>query len=291
MIPIVILHRNDICNFEIMLESIYSNTRYPFEVFVVDNNSSGVYREKVILFQKKYGYNLILSQKNTWLLGFNMVFNHKKWKDENYPYYVFSDCDIQVPALEGKCWLERMKDEMDSNACIGKLGISLKYDDIEKGEIYEKVVSEEQNFDAQPVIGSANHIAPVDTTLAIYRKDLYVGSKFRFSIGHASLVRPYYYTCRTNRNEIESRHLGWYNRGVTNNTTEQLKEKIICFSNYAAYIEPAALLRMPKYYQYYYKFVKPIMKMYWGLRVVKKLGFYYLSNFPRNINQLQNKLR
>lgn len=290
-IPIVIIHRDDISNLKIMMASIYEQTRYPFEVFLIDNCSSPQYGEELLSLKEQYGFHLILSKKNNWVLGFNQVFKHKSWKAEEYPYYIFSDCDIQVPMLEGKCWLERMKDEMDGNSCIGKLGISLKYSDIEKGEIYDKVVKQEKLFDAQPLIGGKSRIAPVDTTLAMYRKDLFVDEEFRFSIGHASLVRPYYYVCRTDRKELEARHLGWYNRGVTNNTTEQLKSKIICFANYSAYIEPVVFERMSQYYKVYYKVVKPLAKIYWGIKVYTKLLKYYIRNFPRNINMLQNKLR
>lgn len=289
-IPIVILHKDDIINLAIMLESIYKNTRFRYEVFLIDNASEPHIKLKLLELQKKYEFNFISSNKNNWILGFNAVFKHQNWR-KDYAYYIFSDCDIEVPALSGKCWLEKMVDEMENNICIGKLGISLKYSDIDKGEIYDKVVREEQIIDAQPVIGGKNRVAPVDSTLAIYRKDLYVGNSFRFSIGHASLVRPYYYVCRTDRSELEARHLGWYNRGVTNNTTAQLKNKIICFSKYAAYVEPAALKRMPKYYQFYYRIVKPIMKLYWSILVISRLLFYYVSNFPRNINKIQNKLR
>ncbi|PRB05618.1 family 2 glycosyl transferase [Chryseobacterium sp. MYb7] len=289
-IPIVILHKDDIINLEIMLDSIYKNTRYPFEIFLIDNASAPNLKAKLEELQKKYNFYLIFSKKNNWLFGFNAVFKHPNWK-KDYQYYIFSDCDIEVPALQEKCWLERMVDEMDNNVCIGKLGISLKYSDIDKGEIYDKVVKQELIHDAQPTIGSKNRIAPVDTTLAIYRTDLFVYNKFRFSIGHASLVRPYYYVCRTDRSEIEARHLGWYNRGTTNNTEEQLKSKIICFANYAAFIEPVVFERMPKYYYYYYKIIKPITKLYWSTNVIMALFYYYIKNFPRNINMLQNKLR
>ncbi|MCT4141548.1 glycosyltransferase family 2 protein [Elizabethkingia anophelis] len=289
-IPIVILHKDDIINLEIMLNSIYKNTKYSFELFIIDNASSPNMQVKLQEMQLKHNFHLIFSKKNNWLLGFNKVFKDPNWKN-NYKYYIFSDCDIEVPFLKEKCWLERMVNQMDENACIGKLGISLKYSDIDKGELYDKIVKQESIFDAQPTIGNRNRIAPVDTTLAIYRTDLFVYKKFKFSIGHASLVRPYYYVCRTNRLEIEARHLGWYNRGVTNNTKDQLKSKIICFANFAAYIEPVVFERMPKYYLFYYKMVKPVAKLYWSTSVIMALLYYYLKNFPRNINMLQNKLR
>ena len=291
IIPIIILHRNDITNLNLMLKSLKLNTRYSHQIFLIDNFSTPKIIEELKLLENSYkDLNIIFSKKNNWLLGFNLAFKHPKWREENYQYYIFSDCDIEVPYLEGKCWLERMVDEMNMNRCIGKLGIALKYSDIDKGELYEKVTKQELFFDTQPKIGN-NNIVPVDTTLAIYRKDLFVMNKFKLSIGHASLVRPYYYTCRTDRNLIEARHLGWYNRGVTNNTTEQLKDKIICFSNYAAYIEPIVCERMPKKYLLYYRIIKPLAKLYWSSKVLRSLIIYYVKNFPKNINQIQNKIR
>jgi hypothetical protein len=50
-------------------------------------------------------------------------------------------------------------------------------------------------------------IAPVDTTLAIYRKDLFVMNKFKMLPGHASLVRPYYYYKKPISLEYVSKHM------------------------------------------------------------------------------------
>lgn len=286
-IPIVILHRNDVINLEIMLKSIYENTNYNYDLFLVDNNTS-VGMEHLLILAERYNINIILSKKNNWLLGFNLVFKHEKWRDD-YPYYIFSDCDIEVPSLGTKCWLTRMIAEMDQNACIGKLGLSLSVKGIDKGDIFEKIIEQEAQYDKQPTIGS-NRIAPVDTTLAIYRKDFFVYNKFKFSVGHATLARPYYYTCRATR-EMECRHLGWYNRGITNNTEELLPEKIKCFAKYAAYIEPAVLKRADFSVRLYFKIVKPFAKIRWGLNVSLQLFIYYVKNFPRNINKLQNQLR
>lgn len=286
-IPIVILHRNDLINLEIMLRSIKENTKWQYDLFLVDNNSS-YGKDKLLELTLQYNVKAIFSDKNDWLLGFNRVLKHKDWQDE-YPYYIFSDCDIEVPALGENCWLTRMLAEMDQNACIGKLGISLSTKGIDQGEIFEKVITQEAIFDKQPKIGT-NFIAPVDTTLAIYRKDFFVFKKFKFSVGHAALARPYYYTCRTSR-EIECRHLGWYNRGITNHTDDQLPEKIKCFAKYAAYIEPAVLAKADLSLRLYFKVVKPLAKIKWGILVYFQVLMYYIKNFPRNINKLQNQLR
>lgn len=73
-------------------------------------------------------------------------------------------------------------------------------------------------------------MAPVDTTLAIYRKDLFVMNKF--IPGHATLVKPYYYVFRTPK-VYQAKHLGW------RKYQKQLEEKIICFTKY---IDPIKLV-------------------------------------------------
>ena len=45
-------------------------------------------------------------------------------------------------------------------------------------------------------------------TAAIYRKDLFITGKFKMELGHTSLIKPYYYSCRT-KNKLDCIHLGW----------------------------------------------------------------------------------
>lgn len=290
-VPIVILHRNEFDNLELMLASIVGHTRYPHVLFVVDNASSRPdSRGRLNLIAAKYGATVIQSPRNNWVFGFNVALAHP-----GFPllssYYVFSDADIVLPPPdpEGRCWLGYLVGEMDQHACIGKLGMSLSVDDIDNVMLKHDVLQQRARFDRHPRIGT-NVIAPVDTTLAIYRPDFFVGSRFRFSVGHASLARPYYYTCRT-PSHVAARHLGWYEAHRITLDDVALTEKIRCFAKYGAYIEPALLKRCPRADSLYYRLVHPLAIVYWGVRVALSNLSYLARHFPRRTNLLQYRCR
>jgi len=138
-----------------------------------------------------------------------------------------------------------------------------------------------------PIIGDLV-VAPVDTTLAIYRKDLFVMGKFKMLPGHASLVKPYYYTCR-NISNYRTKHLGWHNYKVPNK--KQLEEKIICFTKYTGYIDPVVLDKAGKRVKYFYKIFRYIFMAYWSSQVVLYWILYIAPRFPRSLNEIQFKRR
>lgn len=291
LVPIVILHRNEFDNLELMLSSIVEHTQYRYALFVIDNNSSRVDSAlRLDRIAAVYGATVIRSPRNNWVFGFNLALAHPQFPHLS-KYYVFSDADIVVPPISpgGMCWLEHMVHQMDQHACIGKLGISLAVDDIDNVMLGGEVTRQRARFNQNPSIG-CNVIAPVDTTLAIYRPDFFVGPRFRFSVGHASLARPYYYTCRTAA-EVEARHLGWYEAHRIDLDDSALTEKIRCFAKFGAYIEPALLARRPLADNLYYRVIHPLAILYWGARVAVTNLVYLVKHFPRRVNVLQYKCR
>lgn len=290
-IPIVILHRNEFASLFQMLDSIRKNTKYPYKIFVVDNNSSTASKsEELTKIRLMPDVTLIESNVNNWVLGFNLALKHEDWPSDAM-YYIFSDSDIVLPDLSADkiCWLEHMVQQMNLHACIGKLGISLRVDDIDNEVLKEDVVRQSDRFNKNPKIGD-NVIAPVDTTLAIYRKNFFIGESFRFSVGHASLARPYYYTCRTS-DMVKAKHLGWYKETSLDLNGVFLKEKIRCFAKFGGYIEPSVLNVCSRADKYFYKIVRPFSLMYWGARVLILNARYLFSRFPRHVNELQSECR
>lgn len=290
LIPVVIIHKDEPEALDAMLISIRENTNYPHQIFIVDNvSSSAEARDYLRKLSSRKEYNLILNKNNDWVFGFNLVFKHSSWP-KDCALMVFSDCDIVVPAQPENelCWLGYLKQQMDTYACIGKLGLSLKVDDLGDSELNQKIIKREASFDKNPLIGT-NTICGVDTTLAIYRNDLFMMKNFKFLIGHASLVKPHYYTCRVAR-KYQAKHLGWYKKQDAL-SAHYLQEKILCFAKYAAYIEPEILFEASWKYRYYFKIVSPLAKVFWATCVLVIVFLYYLKCFPRKMNPLQNSAK
>lgn len=290
-IPIAILHRNEFESLFKMIESILLNTHHPYRIFVVDNNSSTIDKaEQIQRIKKIKEVTLIESKKNNWALGFNNAIKHPEWP-KDAEYIVLSDSDIVVPAIVNNttCWLTHLKEQMNAHACIGKLGISLQWDDIDNPTIKENVIKQETQFQKNPKIGE-NIIAPVDTTLAIYRTDFFVFREFFFSIGHASLARPHYYTCRTS-GKLRAKHLGWYASTALKPDALALREKVRCFAKYSGHIDANVLDACDALSRYYYKIIHPLSLIFWGLRVITHNFLYITKRFPRKINEIQAKCR
>ena len=287
-IPIIIIHRNETGNLKKMLNAIFQNTRHKFVLFVVDNKSNNAELQELGRIAEKWPIHVIENTKNNWLLGFNLALKHKMWPQTD-DYIVLSDADIIVPNLHGACWLTYLVDEMNKYACLGKLGASLRYHDITASELVWAVTNREKQFRKNPRIGD-HYIAPVDTTLAIYRKSLFFRSKFQMKIGHASRVRPYYFVCRTNET-FEAAHLGWYSEDRIELSSVALEEKIRCFARYGGYIEPTTLAEVRPSLRVHYKVISKLAKFYWGTGVAIDAAIYCIKSFPRRFNRLQDALR
>lgn len=200
-IPIILLHHNEPDNLILCLDSIVNRTDYPHNIIVVDNNSS-ISNKEFDKLLSKYSITLLRNNKNNWIYGFNLGLKHL-----NSNFYALSDADIIVPERNnGICWLSHLVTQLNSHIMIGKLGLSLDLSDISKIHNLSNVYKNELKYKSGYKIGD-NVIAPVDSTMAIYRNDLFI-TKFKMQIGHMRLIRPYYY-CARSSDDFKCTHLGW----------------------------------------------------------------------------------
>jgi len=289
-IAIIVLTRDEPVFLEKTVDAILSRTLYPFELFIVDNYSNSDMQKSVLTRYKESNINVIFNNKNEWLLGFNKAIDIIYSRDDlSSEYMVLTDGDIVVPnPIDQICWLEYLKKKMDSNLVIGKLGIFL--DDLEftkNKEEFSEIYKEELSYTKGPMIDDTV-VAPVDTTLAIYRTDLFVTGEFIMTPGHSSLVKPYYYVCRTN-NSYTAEHLGFKSYSKPN--LRQIKEKVVCFTKYSGFIAPQTLENVDLITKYYHKIFRHLYKLYWAIQVVYYWVRYISKRFPRNLNEIQSKTR
>jgi len=289
-IAIVLLTKDEPDFLEQTVHAIIDRTNYPYELFIVDNHSNSNKQKKLLnKYKEKKLAHVIFNNKNQWVLGFNKaieVINNRR--DLSSRYVVLSDGDIVVPnPINQICWLQYLKYKMDGNVIVGKLGLSLDHKPIQSDKQFIKAYESESRYMSGPIVDDLV-IAPVDTTLAIYRKDLFVINKFKMLPGHASLIRPYYYTCRTT-SSYKANHLGWGNCKKPNK--EQLKEKIICFTRYAGNVDPVVLSDVSRKIRYFHKVFRHMFRAYWFLRVGFYWVLYIVPRFPRGLNEIQFKHR
>lgn len=289
-IPIILLTKDEERLLQLSVRSILNRTKIDYHLFIVDNAS--ISKTQIDILNKLSTYEkitVIYNSTNEWVLGFNRALEYINENDQFDPdFLVLSDGDVTVPLpQDNRCWLEYLATAMRENSHFGKIGLSLDLGYIREKPTFKDTYQREIRYLSGPH-SSGMLIAPVDTTMAIYRKDLFILPAFKMIPGHASLVKPHYYTARTTA-RWQARHLGWRNYSTQNQI--QLKEKIKCFARYAAYIDPILLKQAPAYLKFYFKLFKPFFKAKWTFIVLYHWIKYVFSHFPRNFNELQSSVR
>ena len=289
-IPIVLLHHNEVDYLIKCINSIYDNTLHPFKLYIVDNNSIKNKKfDKLLKIIKNKKIDLFINKKDNWLYGFNIAI-----KKINYSWdkIVLSDADILFPKKKGNiCWLTHLSRQLDKNCSIGKLGLALDIKYLKNKKWFKPLLKRELMYIKGENIGE-NIVAPVDTTAAIYRKDLFI-HKFYMRVGHVSLIRPNYYCCRTN-SKWSCKHLGWAKFQETFLKKSYLSKKYVrkkawFFVKFNRSIELSLLFILNPFERFFIKFFLNITFIYYSLI----FGFYWLkfvcANFPRKFNKIQHK--
>ena len=289
LIPIVLLNHNEPNVLLQSIKAIIERTKYPYRLFVVDNASPRTEENETVLriASDRYSSIVIRNTKNNWIYGFNLALKHELWPDSEL--YVFSDADIVVPECKQgtTCWLTYLVEQMEQYRCIGKLGLSLDLSNIELNPGMKDTYDREKLLMEGDRIGS-NIIAPVDTTLAIYRRDLYI-TKFRFAIGHQAMIKPQYYICRTSL-EWSSLHLGWnYYPGKEQGYSQTRNwQKALVMCSVGACVDPTIMAQFTFLRRNILRGIRSATRLIFGFRVVVLMTIYVASHFPRKLNEIQS---
>lgn len=169
-LDIVILSYERSKTIEEMLLKLRERTHYPHRVIVCDNKSRLLVRENLKkLRRESFIDELIFNDFNKWPEGFNTGL-----KIVCGDFYCLSDPDIIVPDLGENCWLTKLVNYMNKYSFIGKLGLHISMSNYP----LKPVVSREyciRKFESKYIENTNEEIydAPVDTTMAIYRRDLF----------------------------------------------------------------------------------------------------------------------
>ena len=288
-VPIFVMSYNDLVSLRLCLRALTRRTLHPHSIVVVDNASTEP--ELVRYLQKLAGLTTIhvyRNRMNLWVLGLNKAVGEWSRGSGDEDRFVVTDCDIlPPPPVNGQCWLSRMQALMDEHACVGKLGLSLDLGYIKTRERFRHTYEREQFFMRGPRIGEMV-IAPVDTTLALYRKSLFVTSRPVFIPTHQGLYRPYYYCCRTSQS-FQAKHLSWRFYGARSET--DVVAKMVCFGLVGATVVPAVYNVAPLRARAFYTLVRPIARFCWRVVAVLLQASYFVRSFPRRLNQLQASSR
>lgn len=288
-VPIFVMSYNDLVSLRLCLRALTKRTYFPHRIIVVDNASTEPELKRYLV--KLAALTVIQvyrNRMNLWVLGLHKAIGEWSRRSGADDLFVLTDCDIlPPPPLNGQCWLMRMKALMDEHACVGKLGLALDLGYIKSREQFRHTYERELFFMQGPRIGEMV-IAPVDTTLALYRKSLFVTSNPLFIPTHQGLYRPYYYCCRTPQ-DFQAKHLSW--RFYSRRNETDVVAKMFCFGLVGATVVPAVYGVAPLRAQVFYSLVRPFSRAFWGVVVVLLQASYLVRSFPRRVNRIQASRR
>lgn len=282
MTPIFLMSHNNYKELKLCVKSILNRTYLPYKIFIVDNNSKEKKtRSYLIEISNNPNVEVYQCDFNIWILSLNKPL--KKVLTKQTPFIV-TDSDIIVPLPQNnKCWLERMLLEFKKHPSIGKLGLSIDLGYIKNKKQFTATYYREINYKKGTKIGT-NIIAPVDTTLALYRYDFFV-TRFPFFVpGHGVLGKPQYLTCRT-RASFLCKHVGWRSY-LKPNDSKYTTQKYWCFTFLGGYLDTSFLRLLPFPYKILYSIARPIIRFFWGILVITLLLIWFLKNAPRSLNTI-----
>lgn len=288
-IPIFVMSYNDLPSLRLCLRSLMRRTRREHTITVVDNASS---HEELRRYLDKLAtltaIQVVRQRRNLWVLGLNGPVRAWARQSADDAMFVVTDCDIVVPPIrDGACWLTRLERMMRTHACVGKLGLSLDLGYIKSRPSYAHTYEREHFFMQGPRIGELI-VAPVDTTLALYRKDMFITRLPLFIPAHQSLYPPHLYCCRTPA-DFTARHLSW--RFYAARSVDDVVAKLVCFGLVGATVVPAVYDPAPWFAKIFYRVVRPLARIFWGLVVLALIATNVLRSFPRRFNPLQASRR
>jgi hypothetical protein len=174
---------------------------------------------------------------------------------------------------------------MEQFPVIGKLGLSLSLKNLNKS-LFTDLYSREKSYKSGLKIGT-NIISPVDTTAAIYRKNLFI-SGFKMRIGHMSLIKPYFYCCRSS-NEFECDHLGWSK--YENLTSSNIISKLSFFGRHGIIIDKVLLNKVNFIYKYKYYFSLYMIRCFHSIKIIIFWLIYILIKKFRGQNEIQEQCK
>jgi glycosyltransferase involved in cell wall biosynthesis len=288
-IPILVMSYNDHASLRLCLRAIVNRTRRDYRLIVVDNASTEPRLLRYLgLLARLTRIAVHRNRRNLWVLGLNAPLREALKDCRPDDLFAVSDCDIIVPPpRDGRCWLTRMETLMQQHACIGKLGLSLDLGYIQSRPAFAATLAAERFFLDGPRIGETI-VAGVDTTMALYRQQLFVTRRPMFLPGHQSLLRPYYYCCRTTA-ALQAKHLSW--RGYERRRDDDVAAKLRCMGLLGTAIAPAQVAAAPLGAQISYRLLLPLARLFWGSVVALLQGVYVARAFPRRANPLQHGRR
>ena len=160
-------------------------------IYIIDNNSS---YPPLLEYYKTIPYHVYRLKENLGFMTFKRSGIYKQFKNK---FFVYTDPDIYLPDECPDDFIKHFYDILVSTPYCAKVGNALRIDDIPDCYASKaKVVEWESRYWQRP-IGDDKYIAVIDTTLALYKPNVrvgtgYSGNRIRVAGKYTAIHRPWY---------------------------------------------------------------------------------------------------
>jgi glycosyltransferase involved in cell wall biosynthesis len=277
VVPVIIMTRNESKYIKECVASLLE-AKSPNRLIVVDNASTDQQHiDALTRLSESPDIHVIWCDGNRWVNNLDYAFACIEAWGLDFDFFALTDGDTVVSKLGGD-WLGTLVRQMSENLWLGKLGASIDLSNIENIEIMSKIHEAERQY-YKRMIAPGVYLAPVDTTLALYRKDVFVYKALKLRPGHMSAIRPYYHVGRSAKVKIV--HRGWEDY-----TTGGIGiDKVKAFCKFGAHIQWEHFSGTA-FQKFYYRIVSNLYRVYWG----GGLGWAHLSYMASSRLFRQNRL-
>ncbi len=263
-IPFFIIYYSGKC-FEKSLISLLESTNLKLRIYIVNNRSHDNNSNKELKnLSEKYGFDII-NCSNRWVLSMNnKIIQQIINKNE---LFLLSDDDIIYPIRRSKeCWIKELFLLMEKYKFIGKLGI----DCIDSDNTHQKETCHEVLPEIIPI--------GVDTTPAIYRKNLFIPNNTIFNPRHMSMIKPELLNCQIKSYQCRSLS----NKNIELRTKDYMSRKAFCFTICSAWLSKDNLLATPFIPKIFYLLFRRFFYLFWAFDSIIRYQFYILRRILRH---------
>ncbi|MBO2933392.1 glycosyltransferase family A protein [Enterobacter sichuanensis] len=286
--PIIVMTRNDAEFLRQCVTSILNTVTINVHVYIIDNHSDDETHKKILceLEHSDDCIEVIRNKNNLWVLGVNDTIRKIK-ENHNGKYFFLTDGDIDFSACLAKpCWLTYLIGRMNNNISLGKIGLSLSWDYLEKHKELDNILHQELGLYSEEHKIDDLYVSFVDTTATIFRKDWSIDPSSGLYPDHMRYLRPELYSCRTAKN-IVVEHLGWFlYKNSSKLQKHHLNEKIKCFTLVGGDVKHEILSLADKRYRWGYKFFSKSIRRLWFLR---RYFYFFRYIFIKGIRHLDGQ--
>ena len=266
------------------VSSVLKSTKIPQRIIVVYNGKESV---ETTEFFKEFSE---IDEVEVFYVGFN-GFTHglsiaiRKFQDASNNYYAVSDGDFIFPSLKYGDWLQDFITFLDDYPMVGRVGLGICLENLRSKAHLEPILEKEKKYLRGFILDEFYH-APIDTTPAVYRRDIFYWGDF-IRPGHMTGMKPQYLSMRSKHHL--GYHLGWDTLKYEERKPVISYSTLVSFGLFNGAFSSNILQKQSFLKQFAYTVISSIGRTYWRSRKLVSILLFLVRNRFVFLNELEKR--